>query len=147
VPSVAARAEGRGIDPTSELLHPSYSLPTEEYWAHDPPTEKQLPRSLGKSFTRESDRFRDFPASRELFVTASCDAPPVGSTVCNPDLADAYGLIADQGVDALYGGAIGDAVVGACQTTAIEGLVEQPAADEPLELVEVVEGSCRRRAR
>src|ERR687891_226670 len=50
------------------------------------------------------DRFRDFPASRELFLTASGDAPPVGSTVRNPDLADSLGLIADQGVDALYGG-------------------------------------------
>jgi gamma-glutamyltranspeptidase / glutathione hydrolase len=57
------------------------------------------------------DRFRDFPASRELFLTASGDAPPVGSTARNPDLADSYGLIADQGVDALYGGEMGEAVV------------------------------------
>jgi gamma-glutamyltranspeptidase / glutathione hydrolase len=57
------------------------------------------------------DRFRDFPASRELFLTAAGDAPPVGSTVRNPDLADTYDLIADEGVDALYGGDIGEAVV------------------------------------
>jgi gamma-glutamyltranspeptidase / glutathione hydrolase len=61
------------------------------------------------------DRFRDFPASRELFLTASGDAPPVGSTVRNPDLADTYGLIADQGVAALYGGEIGEAVVDTVQ--------------------------------
>jgi gamma-glutamyltranspeptidase / glutathione hydrolase len=61
------------------------------------------------------DRFRDFPASRELFLTASGDAPPVGSTVRNPDLADTYGLIADQGVDALYGGQFGEAVVDTVQ--------------------------------
>jgi len=60
-------------------------------------------------------RFRDFPASRELFLTAAGDAPPVGSTVRNPDLADTYGLIADQGVDALYGGDIGEAVVDTVQ--------------------------------
>ena len=61
------------------------------------------------------DRFRDFPASRELFLTAAGDAPPVGSTVRNPDLADTYDLIADQGVDALYGGEIGEAVVDTVQ--------------------------------
>ena len=61
------------------------------------------------------DRFRDFPASRELFLTASGDTPPVGSTVRNPDLADSYGLIADQGVDALYGGEMGEAVVDTVQ--------------------------------
>jgi gamma-glutamyltranspeptidase/glutathione hydrolase len=61
------------------------------------------------------DRFRDFPASRDLFLTASGDAPPVGAIVRNPDLADAYGLIADQGVDALYGGQIGEAVVDTVQ--------------------------------
>jgi gamma-glutamyltranspeptidase / glutathione hydrolase len=60
-------------------------------------------------------RFRDFPATRELFLTATGDAPPVGSTVRNSDLADAYGLIADQGVDALYGGDIGEAVVDTVQ--------------------------------
>jgi gamma-glutamyltranspeptidase/glutathione hydrolase len=60
-------------------------------------------------------RFRDFPASRELFLTASGDAPPVGSTVRNPDLADSYALIADQGVDALHGGEIGEAVVDTVQ--------------------------------
>jgi gamma-glutamyltranspeptidase/glutathione hydrolase len=61
------------------------------------------------------DRFRDFPASRELFLTASGDAPPVGSSVRNPDLANTYGLVADQGVDALYGGEIGEAVVDTVQ--------------------------------
>jgi gamma-glutamyltranspeptidase / glutathione hydrolase len=60
-------------------------------------------------------RFRDFPASSELFLTASGDAPPVGSTVRNPDLADTYGLIADRGVDALYGGEIGEVVVDTVQ--------------------------------
>jgi hypothetical protein len=41
---MAGRAEGRGVDPTSELLHPPYSHSTDDCWAHDPPTEKQLPR-------------------------------------------------------------------------------------------------------
>ena len=52
-----------------------------------------------------------FPATRELFLTASGDGPPVGSTLRNPDLADTYGLIADQGVGALYGGEIAEAIV------------------------------------
>jgi gamma-glutamyltranspeptidase / glutathione hydrolase len=60
-------------------------------------------------------RFRDFPATREVFLTASGDAPPVGSTVRNPDLADTYGLIADQGVGVLYTGEIAEAIVDTVQ--------------------------------
>ncbi|MFF0724347.1 gamma-glutamyltransferase [Streptomyces sp. NPDC004134] len=48
-------------------------------------------------------RFRDFPATRELFLPGG--APPaVGSTLRNPDLAATYGQLADEGAGAMYRG-------------------------------------------
>lgn len=42
-------------------------------------------------------------------------APQVGATIARPDLADALRLIAEQGPDAVYKGAIGEAMVKAAQ--------------------------------
>ncbi|SFQ50970.1 gamma-glutamyltranspeptidase / glutathione hydrolase [Amycolatopsis arida] len=52
---------------------------------------------------RNADRFRDFPATRELFLPGG--APPaVGSRFRNPDLADTYATLATTGTAALYHG-------------------------------------------
>jgi gamma-glutamyltranspeptidase/glutathione hydrolase len=61
------------------------------------------------------DRFRDFTSTRDVFLTPSGDPYPVGSTFRNPDLADTYGLIADQGPAAFYNGEISSAIVEAVQ--------------------------------
>ncbi|MFI0909193.1 gamma-glutamyltransferase [Streptomyces abikoensis] len=52
------------------------------------------------------DRFKDFPATAKIFLPGG-KPPAVGSTLRNPDLARTYGLLADQGVAALYRGALG----------------------------------------
>ncbi|MQY10444.1 Glutathione hydrolase proenzyme [Streptomyces sp. RB5] len=59
-------------------------------------------------------RFRDFPATRELFLPGG--APPVvGSTLRNPDLAATYRELGREGVRALYDGDIGADIVSTVQ--------------------------------
>ncbi len=58
-------------------------------------------------------RFNDFPATRALFLPGG-QPPAVGSLFLNPDLADTYRQIGEQGVSAVYGGQIGADIV---QTT------------------------------
>ncbi|MEU5048721.1 gamma-glutamyltransferase [Streptomyces sp. NPDC021096] len=55
-------------------------------------------------------RFKDFPASAELFLPGG-KLPAVGSTLKNPDLARTYGLLAKDGVDAVYRGPVGRDIV------------------------------------
>lgn len=51
------------------------------------------------------ERFRDFPASAELFLPGG-ELPEVGSTLRNPDLARTYRKLGREGMDAFYGGAL-----------------------------------------
>ncbi|WP_210493513.1 gamma-glutamyltransferase [Patulibacter sp. SYSU D01012] len=55
-------------------------------------------------------RFARFPSTRRLFLPGGT-AHRVGQTLKNPDLARTYRLLARDGVDALYRGAIGRDVV------------------------------------
>ncbi|WP_369069820.1 gamma-glutamyltransferase [Kineococcus terrestris] len=55
-------------------------------------------------------RFAGFTSTAELFLPGG-DAPQVGSTFRNPDLAQTYRLLAEQGTAALYAGELGRAVV------------------------------------
>ncbi|MGH3116249.1 MAG: gamma-glutamyltransferase family protein, partial [Gaiellales bacterium] len=61
------------------------------------------------------DRFLAFTSSRDLFYGPDGELPEAGSVFRNPDLADAYKLIAKDGVEALYGGPIGRALAEAVQ--------------------------------
>ncbi|NJQ02822.1 gamma-glutamyltransferase family protein [Streptomyces zingiberis] len=58
-----------------------------------------------------ADRFRDFPASAELFLPGG-EPPAVGSTLRNPDLARTYELLARGGGRALYQGELARDIVG-----------------------------------
>lgn len=53
---------------------------------------------------------RAFPASRKLFLTGSGQPLPIGSVLRNPDLAETYRILAEDGTKAFYDGAIGRAV-------------------------------------
>jgi gamma-glutamyltranspeptidase / glutathione hydrolase len=55
-------------------------------------------------------RLGAFTSSRALFLTPDGQAPPVGTVLRNPDLADTYRLIARDGARAFYNGPIGAAV-------------------------------------
>lgn len=56
------------------------------------------------------ERFRDFPATRELFLPGG-NLPEVGSVLRNPDLARTYEEVGRRGVDELYRGEIAEDVV------------------------------------
>ncbi|MEV7778560.1 gamma-glutamyltransferase [Kitasatospora sp. NPDC088351] len=60
------------------------------------------------------DRFKDFPATAELFLPGG-RLPAVGSTLRNPDLAATYGQLAKEGTKALYQGDLGADIVRAVQ--------------------------------
>jgi gamma-glutamyltranspeptidase/glutathione hydrolase len=65
--------------------------------------------------TRDNEaRFRKFPETVKTFLPRNA-VPVVGSTFRNPDLARAYRTLRLGGVDALYEGALGRAVVDAAQ--------------------------------
>ncbi len=57
-----------------------------------------------------AERFSAIPPTAQLFLDHG-RAPAVGSVFRNPDLADTYRLLADQGVDALYQGPIANEIV------------------------------------
>jgi gamma-glutamyltranspeptidase/glutathione hydrolase len=57
------------------------------------------------------DRFRAITPTRELFLSPAGDAPAVGSTFRNPDLAATYRLLAREGLAPFYQGRIGHTIV------------------------------------
>ncbi|MEU8348469.1 gamma-glutamyltransferase [Streptomyces sp. NPDC048845] len=70
--------------------------------------------TVDETFRRQTadneERFRDFPASAELFLPGG-ELPAVGSTLTNPDLAGTYRLLAREGAGAFYRGPLARDVV------------------------------------
>jgi len=65
--------------------------------------------------TRDNEaRFRKFPETTRIFLPGG-SVPAVGSTFRNPDLAAAYRTLRYRGIDELYRGEMGDALVRAAQ--------------------------------
>lgn len=60
-------------------------------------------------------RFQDFSSTRALYLTSTGQPPAVGSLFRNPDLANTYRLIAEQGPGVLYGGPIAQDIVNTVQ--------------------------------
>lgn len=65
-------------------------------------------------------RFSVFPATADVFLPGG-SAPAVGSTFRNPDLARSYGILRADGIDAIYHGALGRAMVQAARHPATNG--------------------------
>ncbi|MBQ1162668.1 gamma-glutamyltransferase [Streptomyces sp. A73] len=63
-----------------------------------------------KQTADNQDRFRDFPATAELFLPGG-KLPEVGSTLDNPDLARTYQQLARKGTKAFYRGELGRDIV------------------------------------
>ena len=64
--------------------------------------------------SENAKRFSNFPATSKLFLRNG-EAPAVGSTLRNPDLAATYRLIAQQGARAFYRGALADQIARTAQ--------------------------------
>jgi gamma-glutamyltranspeptidase / glutathione hydrolase len=94
-----------GSKPLSELLQPSIRLAARGFTV-DGTYRQQTLDNL--------DRFRDFTSTRETFLRRG-NAPAVGSTFRNPDLAATYSRIADRGGSAFYSGRIARAIVDTVQ--------------------------------
>ena len=63
----------------------------------------KVDKTFNLQTTENKRRFANFPASSKLFLPGG-EAPAVGSTLRNPDLAATYRLIAKRGANAFYGG-------------------------------------------
>lgn len=59
---------------------------------------------------QNATRFSRFPATAQVFLRNG-QAPAVGSTFTNPDMARAYRTLRTQGTDVLYRGRLGEAIV------------------------------------
>jgi gamma-glutamyltranspeptidase / glutathione hydrolase len=94
-----------GSRPLSELLQPSIQLANRGFTV-DQTYRQQTLDNLA--------RFRDFTSTRETFLVKG-DAPAVGSTFRNPDLAATYGRIANGGGKAFYSGQTAAAIVDTVQ--------------------------------
>jgi gamma-glutamyltranspeptidase / glutathione hydrolase len=90
-----------GSRPLSELLQPSIRLAARGFVV-DQTYHQQTEDNLA--------RFEDFTSTRETFLRNG-QAPAVGSTFRNPDLAATYSRIADGGGDAFYSGRTARAIV------------------------------------
>ena len=96
------QALGRfGTRPLSELLQPSIRLANRGFTVDQTYRDQTL---------QNLDRFRDFTSTRETFLKNG-QAPAVGSTFRNPDLAATYGRIANEGAAAFYSGQTAQAIV------------------------------------
>jgi gamma-glutamyltranspeptidase/glutathione hydrolase len=98
----AEAAERFGTMPLSRLLRPGMTLADRGF---------VVDQTFHDQTVMNQPRLAAFTSSRSLFLTPDGQAPPVGSVLRNPDLARTYRLIAHDGPDALYGGAIGAALV------------------------------------
>src|SRR5438067_13374639 len=97
-----ATAEKRyGSMPLSRLLQPAIAVARQGF-------------VVDKTYHDQTDqnvaRLRIFTSSRALYLDED-QAPAIGTTVRNPQLADTYELIAKKGPGALYRGPIGAALV------------------------------------
>jgi gamma-glutamyltranspeptidase / glutathione hydrolase len=101
-----------GSRPLSELLQPSVRLAARGFTV-DQTYRQQTLDNL--------DRFQDFTTTRETFLRNG-EAPAVGSTFRNPNLAATYSRIADGGGNAFYSGRTARAIV---------ETVKDPPVDDP----------------
>ena len=91
-----------GTMPLKRLLQPAIAV-SERGFVVDDTFRGQIADNL--------TRLDAFTSSRALFLTPDGQPPAVGSTFRNPQLAQAYRLIAKDGPGALYHGPIGTALV------------------------------------
>ncbi|MEM9265969.1 MAG: gamma-glutamyltransferase [Cyanobacteria bacterium P01_F01_bin.13] len=75
-----------------------------------------------QQIARNQERFGAFTSTRQLYLPGG-EPPAVGSQFRNPDMANAYRLLANQGVNSFYRGDIAEAIVATVQSPPV---VESP---------------------
>lgn len=91
------------------------------------------------------ERFRDFPASAELFLPGG-ELPKVGSTLRNPDLARTYRLLGDRGVEALYRGELGRDIVRTVRQPPVDPAAERQVRPGDLRTADLRDYDVRHQA-
>ncbi len=106
-----------GSRPLGELLRPAEELAANGF---------VVDATFAQQTTDNATRFGKFPETARVFLPGG-QVPAVGSTFRNPDLAAAYRTLRDKGVDELYRGAMGAALVQAArQPATADGVTVYP---------------------
>ena len=100
-----AALEEYGTESLKEMLKPSILLATRGF---------RVDQTFRDQTLANQARFAQFPDTAELFLPGG-DAPEVGTTFRNPDLATTLREIALRGTDAFYEGAIADEIAAVVQ--------------------------------
>lgn len=100
-----AALEEYGTESLKEMLKPSILLATRGF---------RVDQTFRDQTLANQPRFAQFPDTAELFLPGG-DAPKVGTTFRNPDLATTLREIALRGTDAFYEGAIADEIAAVVQ--------------------------------
>jgi gamma-glutamyltranspeptidase/glutathione hydrolase len=94
-----------GSRPLRDLLRPAEQLAADGF---------VVDATFAQQTADNQDRFSKFPETARVFLPGGA-VPVVGTTFRNPDLAAAYRTLRYRGVDELYRGAMGDALVQAAR--------------------------------
>lgn len=117
-----------GSRPLDRLLKPAEKLARDGFTV-DPTFRAQTEANQA--------RFKDFPATRELFLPGGA-LPVVGSTFKNPDLAATYAELGRKGTGALYQGPIAEDIVRAVRKPPVD-----PAATRNVRAGDLTTGDLR----
>jgi gamma-glutamyltranspeptidase/glutathione hydrolase len=90
-----------GSQPLGDLLEPAIQAAERGFVVN---------QKIRDETAQNQSRLAAFTSSRSLYLPGG-QPPAVGSVLRNPELARTYGLIAREGIGALYQGPIGDALV------------------------------------
>ncbi|MGW7359944.1 gamma-glutamyltransferase [Streptomyces sp. NPDC054802] len=101
-----AALDSWGSRPLGELLKPAQRLARQGF---------TVDATFRAQTAANEERFRDFPASAELFLPGG-RLPVVGSVIKNPDLARTYQELVRNGTDALYEGGLARDIVRTVRT-------------------------------
>jgi gamma-glutamyltranspeptidase / glutathione hydrolase len=102
----AAVAARFGTRPLAALLEPAERLARDGF---------VVDTTFAAQTAANEARFRKFPETARVYLPGGA-VPAVGSTFRNPDMARAYRVLRTRGVDALYRGELGAAVVAEART-------------------------------
>lgn len=97
----ALQLYGSGLT-LSDVLQPAIDVAENGFYADE---------NFIREVSENAERFRGFQPTIDLYLNADGSVPAVGTLIQNPDLADTYRLIAQQGSQVFYDGAIAQAIV------------------------------------